>query len=181
MAKRNTYKYQFKVGNKIVHGGITNDLERREQEHQQKWSKGHITQVGKRTTEDAARKWETDKGYGSRYNRHVVRASNATELLKRAGVSRERVIAIRGVLSKEGTISFHADAALKQRIKSEAKKRRIPVSRFVKEAVSKSILKKRVTGADLEGCLIGMASGKIDPNKQVLEPWNEDTCLFKRK
>lgn len=25
-----TYKYQFKVGNKIVHGGITNDLARRE-------------------------------------------------------------------------------------------------------------------------------------------------------
>ena len=39
---RDTYKYQFKVGNKIVHGGITDDLERREGEHQQKWSKGHI-------------------------------------------------------------------------------------------------------------------------------------------
>ena len=33
MAKpRDTYKYQFKVGNTIVHGGITNDLERREAE-----------------------------------------------------------------------------------------------------------------------------------------------------
>jgi len=30
MAKkpRDTYKYQFKIGNKIVHGGITDDLER---------------------------------------------------------------------------------------------------------------------------------------------------------
>ena len=63
MSNRNTYKYQFKVGNKIVHGGITNDLERRENEHQQKWSKGHITQVGRRTTEDAARDWEKDKGF----------------------------------------------------------------------------------------------------------------------
>ena len=30
---RDTYKYHFKKGNKIVHTGITNDLERREQEH----------------------------------------------------------------------------------------------------------------------------------------------------
>ena len=60
---RDTYKYQFKEGNKIVHGGITDDLERREQEHQQKWSKGHIVQVGRRTTEEAARKWEEEKGY----------------------------------------------------------------------------------------------------------------------
>jgi predicted GIY-YIG superfamily endonuclease len=56
-------KYQFKEGNKIVHGGITNDLERREKEHQRKWPKGHIKQVGRRTTEEAARKWEKDKGY----------------------------------------------------------------------------------------------------------------------
>jgi hypothetical protein len=58
-----TYKYQFKVGNKIVHGGITNDLERREQEHKQGHPKGHITQVGRKTTEEAARKWEKEKGY----------------------------------------------------------------------------------------------------------------------
>ena len=32
---RNTYKYQFKVGNKIKHGGITQDMSRREQEHKQ--------------------------------------------------------------------------------------------------------------------------------------------------
>lgn len=60
---RKTYKYQFKVGNKIVHGGITTDLERREQEHKQKWPKGHISKVGRKTTEDAAREWEKDKGY----------------------------------------------------------------------------------------------------------------------
>ena len=60
---RDTYKYQFKVGNKVVHGGITNDLERRESEHQEKWPKGHIKQVGNKTTEEAGRKWEEDKGY----------------------------------------------------------------------------------------------------------------------
>ncbi len=65
MAKkpRDTYKYQFKIGNKIVHGGITDDLERREGEHQKKWPKGHIKQVGRRTTEEAARDWEEEKGY----------------------------------------------------------------------------------------------------------------------
>ena len=60
---RSTYKYHFKDGNKILHGGITNDLDRREVEHQQKWPGGHIKQVGKRTTEIEARKWEQEKGY----------------------------------------------------------------------------------------------------------------------
>ena len=60
---RDTYKYHYKIRNKIVHGGITNDLERRESEHKQKWPDGHIKQVGRKTTEEAARKWEKDKGY----------------------------------------------------------------------------------------------------------------------
>ena len=64
MAKpRDTYKYQFKIGNKIVHGGITSDLSRREIEHQQKWPHGHIKQVGRRTTKEAAREWEEKKGF----------------------------------------------------------------------------------------------------------------------
>lgn len=60
---RDFYKYHFKVGNKIVHGGITKDLEEREQKHRQKWPKGHILQIGRRTTEEAARKWEKEKGF----------------------------------------------------------------------------------------------------------------------
>ena len=60
---RDWYKYQFKVGNKVVHGGITTDLERREQEHQQERPGGHIKQVGHRTTEEAAREWEREHGY----------------------------------------------------------------------------------------------------------------------
>ena len=54
MTDRKTKKYDFKMGNKILHGGITNDLERREAEHQQRWPKGHIVQVGRATTEEAA-------------------------------------------------------------------------------------------------------------------------------
>ncbi|MBA7585209.1 hypothetical protein ES708_27180 [subsurface metagenome] len=57
-AKRDISKYHFKVGNKIVHSGITDDLDRREQEHKRKWPNGHIFQVGNKTTEEAARKWE---------------------------------------------------------------------------------------------------------------------------
>lgn len=60
---RNTYKYHFKVGNKIVHGGITNDLDRREVEHLQKWPNGHIKQVCRRTTEQAGRDWERENGF----------------------------------------------------------------------------------------------------------------------
>lgn len=63
MTERDTYKYVFKVGNRIMHGGKTNDLERREQEHQQEHPTGHIKQVGRKTTEEAARKWEDEKGY----------------------------------------------------------------------------------------------------------------------
>ncbi len=57
-AKRDTNKYHFKVGNTIFHSGITNNLDRREQEHQQKWPAGHIKKVGRKTTEEAARLWE---------------------------------------------------------------------------------------------------------------------------
>lgn len=60
---RNYSRYQFKIGNKIVHGGITTDLERREQEHQEKWPNGHIMQVGPKVTKESAQKWEEEKGY----------------------------------------------------------------------------------------------------------------------
>ncbi|MFC1485716.1 hypothetical protein ACFL55_01655 [Candidatus Latescibacterota bacterium] len=60
---RNHYKYVFKDGRKIVHGGITTDLDRRGIEHQQKYPKGHIVQVGHRVTEESAREWEKEKGY----------------------------------------------------------------------------------------------------------------------
>ena len=62
MGKRDTYKYQFKVGNKIVHKGITSNLSRREVEHQQQWPTGHIKQVGRVVTEESARDWEKEQG-----------------------------------------------------------------------------------------------------------------------
>lgn len=59
---RDTYKYHQKLGNRILHRGITSDLSRREGEHQQKWPGSHISQVGNRTTHDAAFKWERTGG-----------------------------------------------------------------------------------------------------------------------
>jgi hypothetical protein len=52
---RDTYKYYVKVGRKIVDGGITNDLERREKERQRQYPGNHLLQVGRRTTDEAAR------------------------------------------------------------------------------------------------------------------------------
>ena len=60
---RNWYTYEFKRRNKILHKGITQDLDRREQEHQSNIDpKGHIKQVGTAKTEEGARKWEEDQG-----------------------------------------------------------------------------------------------------------------------
>lgn len=58
---RDAYKYHFKKGNKIIHTGITDDLERREQEHQRTFGDGHIKQVGRATTRDAALVWEAEQ------------------------------------------------------------------------------------------------------------------------
>ena len=53
------FRYHFKLGNKIIHTGITYDIDRREVEHQDEpgMRKGHIKQVGLRTTYDAAFAW----------------------------------------------------------------------------------------------------------------------------
>jgi predicted GIY-YIG superfamily endonuclease len=60
--KRDTYKYHFKVGRKIVYRGVTNDLERREAEHKKRWSNGKIHKVGRRTTRSQALEWEKHGG-----------------------------------------------------------------------------------------------------------------------
>lgn len=61
MAKRDTYKYDFKIGNRIRHSGITNDLDRREGEHRSEYRGGRIKQVGRRTSREAAMNWEGRK------------------------------------------------------------------------------------------------------------------------
>lgn len=77
---RDTYKYWFKIGNLKVHCGISDDLSRREREHQNSgryathngkrhyWSDGHIVQEGLRTTREAAMKWERENGCNANWN-----------------------------------------------------------------------------------------------------------------
>ncbi len=63
MAKREWYTYEFKKGNKILHKGITQDLDRREGEHKSNLdSSGHIRKIGIAKTEISARQWEKDEG-----------------------------------------------------------------------------------------------------------------------
>ena len=66
MANRNTYKYHLKRGNRIIRSGMTNDLDRREQEHQSEHGQDvHIYKVGRATTRDAARDWEKRQRKGT--------------------------------------------------------------------------------------------------------------------
>ena len=60
--QRDTYKYHVKEGKKVVHRGVTNDLERREAEHKERFPDSHIEQVGRRTSREAALKWEREGG-----------------------------------------------------------------------------------------------------------------------
>jgi len=75
-----TYKYWFKVVNLKVHCGITNDLQRREQEHinsgrytvhngiRYYWSNGHIVQESYKTTRQAAMDWERINNCNENWN-----------------------------------------------------------------------------------------------------------------
>ena len=58
MVAGKTIKYLFKVEGKVVHWGITTDLERREAEHRRRWPNGRIEQVGTATTREEAWEWE---------------------------------------------------------------------------------------------------------------------------
>lgn len=57
---KNTYKYVLKVGEKVVHRGVTNDLERRQAEHRVRWPDGQVEPVGEKTTMEQALIWMRD-------------------------------------------------------------------------------------------------------------------------
>ena len=59
--KRDTVRYHFKKGNKIVHTGITNDPERREAEHQEKVAGGRLVKQGPKVTRESAERWEREQ------------------------------------------------------------------------------------------------------------------------
>ena len=62
MAERDTYKYHLKHGHKTIHRGITYDPERREAEHQESFPGSRVVPVGRRTTREAALRWERNGG-----------------------------------------------------------------------------------------------------------------------
>ena len=57
------YTYHFIVNGHIVHGGITIDPQRREQEHRLDWPGGILQIVGGPMPELDARAWERANGY----------------------------------------------------------------------------------------------------------------------
>lgn len=62
MDEKDTYKYHLKKGRGVLHRGITDDMTRREVEHQRDYPGSRIQQVGRRTTRKAALKWEREGG-----------------------------------------------------------------------------------------------------------------------
>lgn len=66
MAERDTYKYHLKKGKEILRSGITNDLERREKEHQREYGdNAHIEKVGRISTKEGAKEWEKGQKRGT--------------------------------------------------------------------------------------------------------------------
>lgn len=80
MSNRDTFKYRIKDGNEIVYYGITNNLERREQEHRNEGMNfTSMEKIVNVTTRDAAGSWEEANiqrymsqhgGQRPRYNRN---------------------------------------------------------------------------------------------------------------
>lgn len=76
--KRNHQRYELKQGRKVVYRGITNDPDRREEEHRDEGKRfSHLHVVGRPVTKDAAEVWEeksladyrkSHKGKNPRYN-----------------------------------------------------------------------------------------------------------------
>ena len=58
MSSRSMYKYHLKVDGKVVLSDITDDLDRRQKEHQRRWPTGRIEKVGRATTHRSAWEWK---------------------------------------------------------------------------------------------------------------------------
>ena len=61
-APRDTYRYHFKVGNEIVHRGITRNLDQRANQHRRRWPKGHIVKIGAMVSWESGLAWERAGG-----------------------------------------------------------------------------------------------------------------------
>jgi len=69
--KRDHYRYYLKKGRKILYIGITNDPERREEQHRKEGKNfTHMHIVGPSVTKESAEKWEEEtlKKYRQQHN-----------------------------------------------------------------------------------------------------------------
>lgn len=55
---RDTYIYQVKIGDRVVHMGVTTDLKRREAQHQKDFPGSRVKQIGRKSTREEALRWE---------------------------------------------------------------------------------------------------------------------------
>ena len=55
---RDTFKFHVIKGRKVVHRGITNDLNRVQAAMQRTWPASEVRQIGRRTTRAQALRWE---------------------------------------------------------------------------------------------------------------------------
>lgn len=89
---RDTYRYYYKVGNKIVFTGITNNPARREAEHRQAHPGGHINKQGPKVTRASAERWERQQ---KTRQFKVTRTSTARWERQRKVISRTRTAGYR--------------------------------------------------------------------------------------
>lgn len=62
MSARNNYRYELRDGHKLVYVGITDDPERREQEHREERQRfGSMNVVGPSVTRQSAEQWEEER------------------------------------------------------------------------------------------------------------------------
>jgi hypothetical protein len=68
------------------------------------------------------------------------------------------------------TLSFHAGQDLETKIRNQARSRKIPVSRYLKETIAQALSSTGKTGAEVAGFLKG--AGTLSPSASVLPPWS---------
>jgi len=75
------------------------------------------------------------------------------------------------------TLSFHTDSSLEKRIRSAAEAQGLPLSRFLKESVERSLAGPCLKGADVRGIVSG--TSRLKPEDCTLPPWNESDPLLR--
>lgn len=58
---RNTEKYELKNGKKVVYVGVSKDAVERAKQHMNDKDFTHVKKVGRKTTREAAQKWERER------------------------------------------------------------------------------------------------------------------------